>query len=66
MKKGCEFTLDDNQTKPISHQTRTRTRVTKDGLEAEKVYDYNEPCYSEPVTTIPERKVQKKKGIFEK
>jgi len=49
-----------------SKWTRTRTRVTKDGLEAEKVYDYTETCYSRIATNFPRKELLKKMGRLEK
>ena len=51
--------MNDNQSEPNGAWTRTRTKVTKDGLEAEKVYDYPETCYPRTATTFPRAELLK-------
>jgi len=49
-----------------SKWTRTRTRVTKDGLEAVKVYDYPNEDYRVPVSCFPRKELMKKMGKIPK
>jgi hypothetical protein len=49
-----------------SKWTRIRTRRTEDGLEAVKIYDWTEACYSKPVTNFPRKELLEKMGRSEK
>ena len=49
-----------------SEWTRTRTKVTKDGLESVKVYEFSQEDHRVPVSCFPRKELLKKMGRLEK